>query len=121
MAVRSSSRWLMGIGSRPSRGPTCCATASAAACAPRCWRSVTERYGSGALREIFPQAQAKEQRCWFHKIANCPGALPKSAHHGAKKALAEIWNAEDKTHALAAAKEFEASYGVVGLSCDHLL
>ncbi len=30
------------------------------------------------------------------------GALPKSAHPGAKKALAEIWNAEDKDHARAA-------------------
>lgn len=38
-------------------------------------------------------------------------ALPKSAHPGAKKHLAEIWNAEDKTHALAAVKAFEAAYG----------
>ena len=37
-------------------------------------------------------------------------ALPKSAHPGAKKHLAEIWNAEDKTHALDAAKAFEAAY-----------
>ena len=51
----------------------------------------------GALREVFPQT--KEQRCWFHKIANVLAALPKSAHPGAKKALAEIWNAEDKPHA----------------------
>ncbi|MGH3390391.1 MAG: IS256 family transposase [Actinomadura sp.] len=63
----------------------------------------------GALREVFPQA--KEQRCWFHKIANVLGALPKSAHPGAKKHLAEIWNAEDKTHALRAVKAFEAAYG----------
>ena len=63
----------------------------------------------GALREVFPQARA--QRCWFHKIANVLGALPKSAHPGAKKALAEIWNAEDKKHARAAAKAFEAAYG----------
>jgi transposase-like protein len=63
----------------------------------------------GALREVFPQA--KEQRCWFHKIANVLGAMPKSAHPGAKKALAEIWNAEDKDHALAAVKAFEAAYG----------
>jgi len=31
-------------------------------------------------------------------------ALPKSAHPGAKKALAEIWNAEDKDHARAAVR-----------------
>ncbi len=38
-------------------------------------------------------------------------ALPKSAHPGPKKALAEIWNAEDKAHALDAVKAFEAAYG----------
>jgi transposase-like protein len=62
-----------------------------------------------ALREVFPQA--REQRCWFHKIANVLGALPKSAHPAAKKALAEIWNAEDKDHAQAAVKAFQAAYG----------
>jgi transposase-like protein len=63
----------------------------------------------GALREVFPET--REQRCWFHKIANVLGALPKSAHPGAKKALAEIWNAEDKTHALKAARAFSDAYG----------
>jgi transposase-like protein len=63
----------------------------------------------GALREVFPTT--REQRCWFHKIANVLGALPKSAHPGAKKALAEIWNAEDRRHALDAARAFEAAYG----------
>ena len=71
--------------------------------------------GDGALgfwkaaREVFPQART--QRCWFHKIANVLGALPKSAHPGAKKALAEIWNAEDKDHARTAVKKFAAAYG----------
>jgi ABC-2 type transport system ATP-binding protein len=71
--------------------------------------------GDGALgfwraaREVFPQART--QRCWFHKIANVLGALPKSAHPGAKKALAEIWNAEDKDHARTAVKAFAAAYG----------
>jgi hypothetical protein len=37
-------------------------------------------------------------------------ALPKSAHPGAKRALAEIYNAEDKDHAIAAAKAFNADY-----------
>ena len=63
----------------------------------------------GALREVFPQT--REQRCWFHKIANVLAALPKSAHPAAKKALAEIWNAEDRRHALDAVKAFEALYG----------
>ena len=63
----------------------------------------------GALREVF--GDTREQRCWFHKIANVLGALPKSAHPGARKALAEIWNAEDKQHARTAVKSFEAAYG----------
>jgi transposase-like protein len=52
----------------------------------------------GALREVFPHT--REQRCWFHKISNVVAALPKSAHPEAKKALTEIWNAEDKNHAM---------------------
>jgi transposase-like protein len=63
----------------------------------------------GALREVFPET--REQRCWFHKTANVLAALPKSAHPGAKKALAEIWGAEDKPHARAAVRAFDAAYG----------
>ncbi len=62
-----------------------------------------------ALREVFPET--KEQRCWFHVGGNVLAALPKSAHPGAKAALAEIYNAEDKDHALKAAKAFEDLYG----------
>jgi transposase-like protein len=62
-----------------------------------------------ALREVFPETA--EQRCWFHKIANVLAALPKSAHPGAKKALADIWNAEDRRHALDAVTAFKALYG----------
>jgi len=62
-----------------------------------------------ALREVFPDT--KEQRCWFHVQGNVLAALPKSAHPGAKAALAEIYNAEDKDYALKAAKAFEADYG----------
>lgn len=62
-----------------------------------------------ALRDVFPTT--KEQRCWFHKTGNVLAALPKSAHPGAKKALAEITGAEDRDHALKAARAFEADYG----------
>ncbi len=62
-----------------------------------------------ALRQVFPEA--REQRCWFHKIANVLNALPKSAQPGAKASLAQIWNAEDKDHAKAAVKAFAADYG----------
>jgi hypothetical protein len=59
----------------------------------------------GALREVFPQTT--EQRCWFRKTARVLAALPESARPGARKALAEIWGAEDKDHARAAAKAFD--------------
>ena len=84
-------------------------------CARRGMRAPVLAIGDGALgfwnalREVFPEA--REGRCWFHKTANVLAALPKSAHKGAKKALAEIWNAEDKAHARAAVKAFEAAYG----------
>src|SRR5437868_5877566 len=84
-------------------------------CARRGMRAPVLAVGDGALgfwtavREVFPQAAT--QRCWFHKIANVLGALPKSAHPGAKMALAEIWNAEDKDHARTAVKAFAAAYG----------
>ena len=39
-----------------------------------------------ALREVFPDT--REQRCWFHVQGN-DSPLPKSAHAGAKAALAE--------------------------------
>jgi transposase-like protein len=84
-------------------------------CARRGMRAPVLAVGDGALgfwnglREVFPQA--REGRCWFHKTANVLAALPKSAHPGAKKALAEIWGAEDKDHALAAVKAFDAAYG----------
>ena len=62
-----------------------------------------------AVRDVFPQTS--EQRCWWHKLGNVLAALPKSAHPAAKRALAEIYNAEDKTHARAAAQAFAAEFG----------
>ncbi|MFT0846329.1 IS256 family transposase [Actinomycetaceae bacterium L2_0104] len=62
-----------------------------------------------ALRDVFPATA--EQRCWWHKIGNVLAALPKSVHKDAKAALAEIYNAQDREHALAAAKAFSTAYG----------
>jgi putative transposase len=62
-----------------------------------------------AVRDVFPETA--EQRCWWHKIGNVLAALPKSVQAAAKKAMAEIYNAEDKTHALTAAKSFEREFG----------
>jgi transposase-like protein len=62
-----------------------------------------------ALREVFPDT--KEQRCWFHVSGNVLAALPKSTHPAAKATLAEIYNAEDKDHAVQAAKAFDDLFG----------
>ena len=62
-----------------------------------------------ALREVFPQT--REQRCWFHKMANVLAAMPKSTHRAATKAMQEIFNAEDGEHARVAAKAFAIDYG----------
>ena len=62
-----------------------------------------------ALREVFPET--KEQRDWVHKVANILDCLPKSAQPAARKALAQIRDAEDRDHAEKAIKEFAAAYG----------
>ena len=61
-----------------------------------------------ALREVFPQT--REQRCWFHKMANVLAAMPKSTHPAATRAMQEIFNAEDGEHARVAAKAFAIDY-----------
>jgi transposase-like protein len=61
-----------------------------------------------AIREVFPET--REQRCWFHKMGNVLNALPTSAQPGARAALAEIYNAEDRGHALTAVKVFKDLY-----------
>ncbi|MEU4645829.1 IS256 family transposase [Micromonospora sp. NPDC023814] len=84
-------------------------------CARRGMRAPVLAIGDGALgfwaalREVFPAT--REQRDWVHKTANVLAALPKSAHPGAKAALAEIWGAENKTHAQLAARRFAGLYG----------
>ncbi|MFD5513342.1 IS256 family transposase [Streptomyces sp. NPDC127051] len=62
-----------------------------------------------ALAEVFPQA--RHQRSWVHKTRSVMNALPKSAQPGAKKALKEICNAEDRAHAEKAVTAFEKACG----------
>jgi transposase-like protein len=84
-------------------------------CARRGMRAPVLAVGDGALgfwnalREVFPET--REQRCWVHKTANILDALPKSAQPAAKRAVQEIYNAEDKEHAHAAIKAFANQYG----------
>jgi putative transposase len=62
-----------------------------------------------ALREVFPTT--REQRCWVHKAANVINCLPKSAQPAARRALAEIRDAEDRGHAEVAVRDFAQTYG----------
>lgn len=55
--------------------------------------------------------RTREQRCWFRKFGIVLSALAKSAHPAAKRALAGIWNAEEKDHARDAAAAFETDCG----------
>ncbi len=47
----------------------------------------------------------------LHKAANVLDALPKSVQPAAKRAMAEIWNAEDKEHAERAVDLFAEEFG----------
>ena len=78
-------------------------------------RAPTVAVGDGALgfwaalRDVFPETV--EARCWVHKAANVLNALPKSAQPAARRAMAEIRDAEDRDHALAAIEAFKRDYG----------
>jgi len=63
----------------------------------------------GAVREVFPDA--REQRCWVHKIANVLDAVPTSLQPKVKAALHTIMNAENKEAAELAIDQFEVTYG----------
>ncbi|MGW0209650.1 IS256 family transposase [Streptomyces sp. NPDC003233] len=84
-------------------------------CARRGMRAPVLAVGDGALgfwkalAEVFPET--REQRCWVHKTANVLDSMPKSAQMGAKKAIQDIYNAEDRAHAEAAVKTFAKLYG----------
>ena len=79
-------------------------------CKRRGMRAPVLAVGDGALgfwaavRDVFPETA--EQRCWFHVSANVLNALPKSVQPAARRALADIRDAEDKAHAEAAIKAF---------------
>jgi putative transposase len=61
-----------------------------------------------ALAEVFPET--RYQRDWVHKVATVLDCLPTSAQPAARKALAQIRAAEDRTHAEKASKDFAAAY-----------
>ncbi|MGW3943149.1 IS256 family transposase [Streptomyces phaeochromogenes] len=83
-------------------------------CQRRGMRAPVLAVGDGALgfwnaiNEVFPET--RHQRCWVHKTANCLDSLPKSAQPAAKKAIQDIYNAEDREHAAEAVKAFAKQY-----------
>ena len=62
-----------------------------------------------ALSEVFPET--RHQRCWVHKSNNVLSALPISVHPAARRALAEIRDAEDRAHAETAITAFANEFG----------
>ena len=84
-------------------------------CKRRGMRAPVLAVGDGALgfwaavRDVFPQT--REQRCWVHVGVNVLNALPKSAHPSARRALAEIRDAEDRAHAEQAIRAFADEFG----------
>jgi putative transposase len=60
------------------------------------------------LAEVFPQT--RHGRCWVHKLVNVLDCLPKPAQPAARKALAQIRDAEDRQHAEKAVRDFAAAY-----------
>ncbi len=70
--------------------------------------------GDGALRfwaaldEVYPEP--RHQRCRVHKTANVLNYLPKAVQPKAKRALQEIWMAEDRASAHKAFDHFVQTY-----------
>jgi len=79
-------------------------------CRRRGMRAPVLAVGDGALgfwsaaRDVFPET--RHQRDWVHKAANVLDALPASVQAQAKRALREIWDAEDRSHAERALETF---------------
>lgn len=61
-----------------------------------------------ALRDVWPEA--KEQRCWFHKIGNVLDKLPKRLQPKAKELLREIMYADTRDDADEGIDSFAAEF-----------
>ena len=61
-----------------------------------------------ALSEVYPET--RHQRCWVHKTANVLNYLPRGVQPKAKRALREIWMAEDRASAHRAFDHFVRTY-----------
>jgi putative transposase len=61
-----------------------------------------------AVRDVFPKT--RWQRDWVHKVANVLNALPASVQTAARRAMREIWDAEDRDHAGQALDRFARDF-----------
>ena len=83
-------------------------------CRRRGMRAPVLATGDGALgfwaavRDVFPET--RHQADWVHKAANVLDALPASVQDRARRALREIWDAEDRSHAETAMDAFAREY-----------
>jgi putative transposase len=83
-------------------------------CKRRGMRAPVLAVGDGALgfwaaaRDVFPET--RHQRDWVHKAANVLDALPTSVQAQARRALREIWDAEDRPHAQRALEDFARDF-----------
>jgi transposase-like protein len=83
-------------------------------CKARGMRAPVLAVGDGALgfwsaaRDVFPETT--HQRDWVHKAANVLDALPASVQAQARRALREISEAEDRSHAEVAFEAFVRDY-----------
>ena len=78
--------------------------------APRCWRSATARSGSGRRSATCSPRPASSAAGGTRSATSSPRCRSRPTRPR-RQALAEIYNAEDKTHARAAAKAFAAEFG----------
>ncbi len=61
-----------------------------------------------AVRDVFPKT--RWQRDWVRKVANVLNALPASVQTAARRAMREIWDAEDRDHAEGALDRFARDF-----------
>jgi hypothetical protein len=95
MGTRSWSPSVMASENRSSRGPSCCAISSGAACEHRWSLSATAHSASG-VRYATSSQRAANSDTGFHKIANILHGVPNSLRPKVKAALHTIMNAENK-------------------------
>ncbi|MFE6039896.1 transposase [Streptomyces sp. NPDC056452] len=92
--------------SRPRHGQGYCGTAPAftGGCEPGFGSRRRRARLLACTARAFPDT--RHQWCWAHKTANVLDALPKSAQPAAKRAVQEIYNAEDEEHEVKAVATF---------------